>query len=302
MNHPPLAASLAAIARPFAASALVAGLLTTAAMTVAINPVYAQEAGDVVAKVGDSEVTEADIAFASQDFASQLQQVPPPQWRGILADIVVDMEVMANAARAAGIDKEDDFERQVDFLRMRALRNAYIVREVENKVTDADVKAAYDKEFTNYSGEEEISARHILVKTREEAEAIVKELDGGKDFADLAKEKSTGPSAPNGGSLGFFSRGQMVKPFEDVAFQLEVGTFSKEPVETQFGWHVIKVDEKRQQSAPELPAVEERIRQELLRARYEEVMTQLKADTTIEILDPALKKSAEENGSEAPKN
>lgn len=299
-------APLAALARPLAVGVLLAGFLAF----VAIQPLHAQQAGDVVAKVGDSEVTEADIAFASQDFAAQLQQVPPTQWRGILADIVIDMEVMANAARAAGIDKEEDFERQVEFLRMRALRNAYIVREVENKVTDADVQAAYDKEFANYSGEEEISARHILVKTRQEAEAIVKELDSGKDFAELAKEKSTGPSGPNGGSLGFFSRGQMVKPFEDAAFELEVGTFTKEPVETQFGWHVIKVEDKRQQPAPELPAVEDRIRQELLRARYDEVMTQLKTEMAIEILDPALKKgepestgeSSGESSGETPKN
>lgn len=298
--------SIAAKPRARTLAALAAALVAAATLSASFSSVYAQEAGGVVARVGDSEVTEADIAFASQDYAAQLQQVPPTEWRSILTDIVVDMEVMANAARAAGIDKEEDFERQLKFLRMRALRNAYLVREVENKVTEADVKAAYDKEFENYSGEDEISARHILLKTKEDAEAVIKELEGGKDFAELATEKSTGPSGPNGGSLGYFGRGQMVPPFEEAAFALEVGAFSKEPVETQFGWHVIKVEDKRKQPAPELPAVAERIRQDLLRARYAEVMEKLKADTKIEILEPkapeASGEGAESGAQETPKN
>ncbi|MBA5778706.1 peptidylprolyl isomerase [Stappia sp. F7233] len=298
--------SFAAKSRARATGTLAAALVAAATLSASLSSVYAQEAGDVVARVGDSEVTEADLAFASQDFATQLQQLPPTQWRGVLTDIVVDMEVMANAAKAAGIDKEEDFQRQLDFLKLRALRNAYLVREVENKVTDADVKAAYDQEFENYSGEDEISASHILLKTKEEAEAAIKELEGGKDFAELAKEKSTGPSGPNGGSLGYFTRGQMVKPFEDAAFELEVGAITKQPVETQFGWHVIKVEDKRTQPAPELPAVSERIRQDLLRNRYAEVMEKLKAETKIEILEPAAEEQpqdgSEGGAQETPKN
>src|SRR5690606_36565284 len=182
------------------------------------------------------------------------------------------MQVMANAAAAAGIDKEPDFERQLAFLKMKALRNAYLVREVENKVSDADVKAANDKQAAEFEGEDEISARHILVKSKEEAEALIKELEGGKDFAELAKEKSTGPSGPTGGDLGFFTKGQMVPPFEEAAFKFEVGQFTTEPVQTQFGWHVIKVEDKRKQPAPEPAEVQDQIRQELVRARYAEVM------------------------------
>lgn len=280
---------LSATARRAAFAVLLAGSL-------AAGGAVAQEPGDVVAKVGDTEVTEADIAFASQDFADQLSQVPPTQWRKILTDVVVDMTVLANAAREAGIAEEDAFKRQVEFLTMRALRNAYLAREIEGKISEDAVQAAYDKEFADYQGEEERKARHILVKTKEEAEAVIAELDGGRDFAELAQEKSTGPSGPNGGDLGYFTRGRMVKEFEDAAFALEVGAHSKEPVETQFGWHVIKVEDARKQPAPELSEVRERLRQELLRARYTEVLEDLKSKTSIEVM--ATQAPAE--GGEAP--
>lgn len=298
MFHHPVAMRF----RPFALSASIAGFMALAVSGLASLPAGAQEADDVLAKVGESEVTEADIAFASQEFANQLRNVPPEQWRRILTETVVDMEVMAKAAREAGIEDEPDFQRQMDFLRMRALRNAYIVREVENKVTEAEVKAAYDKEFENYSGEEEISARHILLETEEEAKAVIEELDAGKDFAELAKEKSTGPSGPNGGDLGFFTKGRMVPEFEQAAFALEKGSHSAEPVKTQFGWHVIKVEDRRQQSAPELSSVEQRLRQDLVRAKYAEVLEKLKAETDIEITDPTLKSGEEADGEEKSEN
>lgn len=286
--------------RPFALRATLAGFMAAAAFGLVCEPVAAQEADDVLARVGDSEVTEADIAFASQEFAGQLRNVPPNQWRSILTETVVDMEVMANAAREAGIDKEPDFQRQMDFLRMRALRNAYIVREVEDAVTEADVKAAYDKEFENYAGEEEISARHILLESEEDAKAVIAELDGGKDFAELAKEKSTGPSGPGGGDLGYFTKGRMVPEFEEAAFALEKGSHSAEPVQTQFGWHVIKVEDRRKQPVPELSSVEQRIRQDLVRAKYAEVLEKLKSETKIEITDPSLAADGENAGDDAP--
>lgn len=270
---------------------------------IAASPALAQEPGEIVAKVGDTTITEADIAFASRDFSAQLAQVPPTQWRKVLTDVVVDMKVMANAAAAAGIAEEEDFKRQVEFLKMRALRNALLVREVENKVTDTDVQAAYDKEFADFKGDEERKARHILLKTKDEAVAAIAELDGGRDFSDLAKEKSTGPSGPSGGDLGYFTRGRMVKEFEDAAFALEAGSYTKEPVETQFGWHVIKVEEARKQPAPALADVRDQLRQQLLRARYAEVLADLKAKTSIEVMaeeTPAEAGEAPAEGGEAP--
>lgn len=260
------------------------------ALMLGTSAVAAAEPDDVIAKVGETEITEADIAFAAQDLGQELQRFPPSQWRGILLDVIVDMELLAQAARDADIDKDPDFQKQLDFLTLRALRNAYIAQKIEGGVSDEDVKAAYDEQFANFEGDEEINARHILVKEKAEADAIVAELQGGADFAELAKEKSTGPSGPNGGDLGFFVRGQMVGPFEEAAFALEPGAFTTEPVQTQFGWHVIKLEEKRKKPKPTLEDVSAGLRQQLTRERYAKVMEDLKADVTVEIIDEGLKK------------
>jgi len=258
----------------------------------------AQEPGDVVAKVGDAEITEADMAFAAQDLGQELQRFPPAQWRKLLLDVMIDMELMAQAAREAGLDKDPDFQKQLEFLEMRALRNAYLGEKINGDISDEDVQAAYEKEFADYEGPEELNARHILVTDKAEAEAIIKELDEGADFAALAREKSTGPSGPNGGSLGYFTKGQMVKPFEEAALALEPGSYTKEPVETQFGWHVIKLEDKRRQEKPALEEIAQGLRQQLMREAYDARMAELKDQIAIEILDENLK-AAEEGAAPA---
>lgn len=258
------------------------------ALTLGSASLSAAEPDDVVAKVGDAVITEADIAFAAQDLGQELQRFPPAQWRQLLLDVMVDMELLALAAKKDGLDQDPEFKKQLEFLELRALRNAYLGQKINSMITDEDVKAAYDKEYADFEGTEEINARHILVKEKAEAEAIIKELDGGADFVELAKEKSTGPSGPGGGDLGFFGKGQMVPAFEAAAFELEKGAYTKEPVETQFGWHIIKLEDKRRQEKPALDAVEANLRQQLMRERYDARMTELKDEYQIEILDEKL--------------
>ncbi|MTI42863.1 peptidyl-prolyl cis-trans isomerase C [Roseibium hamelinense] len=253
-----------------------------------VGGLHAAEPDDVIAKVGDAEITEADIAFAAQDLGSELQRFPPAQWRAILLDVLVDMELLAEAARREGIDKGDDFQKQIDFLTLRALRNAYLAQKIDGGISDEDLQAAYDEQYADYEGDEELNARHILVEDKAIADDIIQQLNGGADFAELAKEKSTGPSGANGGDLGYFTRGQMVKPFEDAVFALEPGSYTEEPVETQFGWHVIKLEDKRRQPKPALEEVQTNLRQALVRERYEQEMEALKADIDVEILDETL--------------
>lgn len=258
------------------------------AMTLGSASLSAAEPGDVVARVGDAEITEADIAFAAQDLGQQLQRFPPNQWRAILLDVVVDMELLAQAARQDGLDQDPGFKNQLEFLELQALRNAYISQKIDSLITDEALKAAYEAEFKDFEGPEEVNARHILVSDKAEAEALIKELDGGADFVELAKEKSTGPSGPNGGDLGYFGKGQMVKPFEDVVFTLEPGEYTKEPVETQFGWHVIKLENKRRQEKPAFETVAGDLRQRLIREQYEAKMAELKDAIAVEVLDDSL--------------
>ncbi len=256
----------------------------------------AAEPGDVVAKVGNAEITEADLAFAARDLGKELQRFPPAQWRKMLLDAVVDMKLLAQAARDDGLDQDPDFQKQMEFLELQALRNAYLAQKIGSAITEDEVQAAYDKQFADFEGAEEINARHILVKEKAAAEELIKELDGGADFAELAREKSTGPSAANGGDLGYFAKGQMVKPFEEAALALEPGTYTKEPVETQFGWHVIKLEDKRRQPKPALEEVANGLRQQLFREHYEARMADLKGAATVEILDEKLAKPSEEEG------
>lgn len=270
-------------------------LVPALALTLGSSTVFAAEPDDVVAKVGNAEITEADLAFAAQDLGQELQRFPPAQWRGILLDVLVDMELLAEAARTAEIDKDPDFQKQLDFLTLRALRNAYLAQKIDGAISEEDVKAAYEKEYADIDGPEELKARHILVKEKADAEAIIKELEGGADFAELAKEKSTGPSGPNGGDLGYFAKGQMVPPFEEAAMKLEVGGFTKEPVETQFGWHVILLEDKRKQEKPTFEAVSAQLRQPLIRDRYAKTMEKLKAEHPVEILDENLAKAEPAN-------
>nr|WP_319384346.1 peptidylprolyl isomerase [uncultured Roseibium sp.] len=258
------------------------------AVTLGSASLSAAEPGDVVARVGDADITEADIAFAAQDLGQQLQQFPPDQWRALLLDVVVDMELIAQAARKDGLDQDPDFKKQLEFLELQALRNAYISQKIDGAITDEVLNSAYEEEFKDYEGPEEVNARHILVNEKAEAEDLIKQLDGGADFVELAKEKSTGPSGPNGGDLGYFGKGQMVKPFEDAVFELEPGAYTKEPVQTQFGWHVIKLEDKRRQEKPAFEAVAGELRQRLIREQYEARMAELKAATEVEILDDAL--------------
>mgnify|MGYP000438935392 CR=1 FL=1 len=264
------------------------------ALTLGSASLSAQEPGDVVAKVGNAEITEADLAFTARELGQELQRFPPAQWRQLLLDAMIDMELLAQAATDAGLDEDPDFQKQMEFLKLQALRNAYLSQKIGGAITDEEIKAAYDEQFASFEGAEEIHARHILVKEKAEAEALIEELDGGADFAELAREKSTGPSGPNGGDLGFFAKGQMVPQFEEAAFALEPGSYTKDPVETQFGWHVILLEEKRQQPKPALEEVENGLRQQLFRDRYEARMAELKEANKVEILDEKLLKAAEE--------
>lgn len=272
--------------RSFLRQPLRTALIAATALTLSAASLSAQAPGDVVAKVGDTVITEADIAFAARDLGQELQRFPPAHWRSILTDVLVDMTLLAKEAEKEGLQKDEDFQRQVKFLTTQALRNAYVSQKLEASITEAELKAAYDAELANFKGEEEVRARHILVKTKEEAEKLIKDLDGGADFAELAKANSSDGSAAAGGDLGFFGKGRMVPEFETAAFALEPGKYTKEPVQSQFGWHVLKLDEKRIQPAPAFEDVQDGLRNKLMRDRYTKLMTDLKAAHKVEIVKP----------------
>lgn len=214
--------------------------------------------------------------------------MPPEERKAFLVTVLIDMKVMAKAAREAQMDQTDLFKQRLDYLEDRALRRAYFADAIAAAVTPEAVQAAYDEYVAGFQGQPEVHARHILVATEEEAKAIKAELEGGKDFAELAKEKSTDPSAQqNGGDLGFFGRGMMVKPFEDAAFAMQPGQIS-EPIQSDFGWHVIKLEESRTSQAPGLEQLAPQLQQQVMYQTFEKTVADLKAGTEISIPDAAL--------------
>ncbi|ACM27921.1 peptidylprolyl isomerase [Agrobacterium sp. SHOUNA12C] len=258
-------------------------------------PVFADDAKDpVVAKVGDVEIHQSELDLAIANLDPQLGQLPDDQKKVAALSASIDVKLLAKDAAAEKLDQTPDFQSHMAYLRDRELHNAYFKAHVADGITDDEVKARYDKEVAALPKQEEVHARHILVKTEDEAKAIIKELDAGKDFATLAKEKSTDPNKADGGDLGYFAHGRMVKEFEDAAFALPVGTYTKTPVKSDFGWHVIKVEDKRVAPPPPFDQVKDQVRQLVMRDKYLELLNKAKQNTKVAISDPALSKAYED--------
>jgi peptidyl-prolyl cis-trans isomerase C len=273
--------------------------LIAAAALVALSgmalPALAEDAKDpVIAKIDGVEVTQSDLKLAMDNLDPQLAQLPEDQKKLAALSTVIDAKVIAEKARAEKIEDTKEFKDRLEFIVDRELHNAYFKKHVVDTITDADIKARYDAEIAKLPPVEEVRARHILVKTEDEAKTVIKELGEGKDFAELAKAKSTDPNKSDGGDLGYFKKGMMVPEFEKAAFEMKKGDVSKTPIKTQFGFHVIKVEDKRNAPPPEFDQVKEQVKQIVLRDKYMEVLKATKSAAKIEIEDPALKKAYDE--------
>lgn len=268
----------------------------TAAFAVAMSfhaPVFAADDA-VVAKVGDLEIHQSELDLAVQNLDPQLQQLPDEQKRVAALSGAIDVKLLAKDAVAEGMKDTEDFKKRMDYIADRELHNTYFRKYVVDAVTADEVKARYEKEIAALPKQEEVHARHILVKTEEEAKAVIAELDGGKDFAEIAKEKSEDSNKSDGGDLGWFTKGRMVPEFEEAAFGLEKGAYTKTPVKSQFGFHVIKLEDRRDVQPPALDQVEQQVRQLVMRDKYVALIEKAKAAQKVEIVDEALRKGYEE--------
>jgi peptidyl-prolyl cis-trans isomerase C len=265
-------------------------LLLAAAMIGLVSlPALADD--PVIARVNGVDIKQSDLDFAASEVGSRLGNYTPQDRRKVLLQYVIENELMAGAGQTDNLDKTPTFPGRVKYHERRALRDAFFDAKIHDAVSEADAKKIYDEKIGQVKPEQEVHARHILVATEAEAKEIADRLKKGEDFATLAKEKSKDANA-EGGDLGWFTRGQMLKPFEDAAFALEVGQIS-EPVQTQFGWHIIKVEGKRDQPLPSFDEVKEAIIGQLVQAKAQEVVTGLRDAAKIEVIDPELKKQME---------
>ncbi|SIS57565.1 peptidyl-prolyl cis-trans isomerase C [Roseivivax lentus] len=240
--------------------------IVTAALIACAPPAFAQDdvaIDTVVATVNGAEITLGHMLMLRTTLPEQYQQLPA----NVLFDGILNQMIQQEALSQSENAEETDVVRLSLENQRRALLSSQVMSDfVPGEFSEADIQAAYEAQYGNETGTE-YNASHILVETEEEAAALVTELEGGADFAELAREKSAGPSGPNGGSLGWFEAGQMVAPFQAAVETLEAGEFSA-PVETQFGWHVVKLNETRLKEAPALDTV----RDEIVNALSEEAV------------------------------
>jgi peptidyl-prolyl cis-trans isomerase C len=259
------------------------GMLSLGLALVA-TPVFAQ-ADKVIAKVDGMNITEREIALATEDLGERLAQLPDERKRDEVINYLVDLKLGAKAAAAAKIADTPDFAARLAYFREKVLLDQYLTAEGKKAVTPEAAKKLYDETTKAMAPEEEANARHILVEDEAQAKAVVERLKKGEDFAKVAAELSKDPgSGKEGGSLGWFTKDRMVPEFADAAFKLNKGQVS-EPVKSQFGWHVIKLEDKRAKPLPDFAAVKPQIDQYLERKAQQDLIVALREKAKVERLD-----------------
>jgi peptidyl-prolyl cis-trans isomerase C len=264
------------------------------ALTLLAAPAWAQTAkpapvtGDpVVARVNGFDVHRSDIEEAARSLPPQAQRQPQDKIYMALLDNLIATRVVSDAARKAKVQDQAEVKRRLVFAQDQVLAQIYVGELVKKGMSDQKLKAAYDKYVKDAPPREEVKARHILVPTEAEAKAVIEQLKKGADFATLAKEKSTDPAAKtSGGDLGWFTKEQMVPEFADAAFKLKKDELTDTPVKTQFGWHVIKVEDRRTATAPTFEQAKPQLSEIVAREIVAEKMQELKASAKIELFNP----------------
>jgi peptidyl-prolyl cis-trans isomerase C len=246
---------------------------TESADAKAASPSVATVNGKAISKATFDEF----LNFATQGRVQEINEEQKTQ----LLDQLINMEVVAQAAEKDGLAKDAELQSRLDLIRSQLLADAASTKYVEaNPVTDAEIKAEYDAQVANQP--KQYRARHILVDDKAVADDVIKQLQGGADFAKLAKDKSKDSSAANGGDLDWFSPQSMVKPFADAVIALEKGQFTQAPVQSQFGWHVIKLDDVRTPEPPAYDDVKDQVKMIAQRKKLQAYIDGLKATAKIE--------------------
>jgi peptidyl-prolyl cis-trans isomerase C len=264
-------------------------------LVISSGPVLAQDNDPLVAKVNGVEVHQSDLAVAEEE-AGQIPPMSPEAKQDYLVQFVADMILVSKAAEDKKFGEGAEFKRKLEFSRKKLLMEGLLQSVGKQAITDEAMHKVYDDAVKQIGEEKEVHARHILFrvpagdeKASKEAEeklkAVIVRLKKGEDFAKVAAEVTEDPSGKaNGGDLGYFTKDQMVPEFSEVAFKLEQGQIS-EPVKTQFGWHVIKVEDKRVKPAPKFEEVKAQIENFVVRKAQAELVTKLRADAKIERMD-----------------
>ena len=277
-------------------TALLAGLIGLSFVSAAVAQTSPSTlAGDdkTVATVNGYEIKTSEVRMAFDDVIGQLPNMPAKLRFPFVVEFLIERHLLAQVAAQEGIANSEDYKRRLAAYQAKALRDSYLTEKLAPTVTEAEIKAAYDKESAKVQQTERIRARHILVATEKEANDIEAKLKGGAKFEDLAKQYSLDGSKDYGGDLGYFTAPEMVPEFSKAAFALKVGDVSP-PIKTDYGWHVIRLDDRKMGSAQPYDQVKEAIKNVLVRDKVQAKLASLQGTAKVEIIDPDLKKAQEE--------
>jgi peptidyl-prolyl cis-trans isomerase C len=248
----------------------------------------------IIAKLNGKEIKESDLVLAEAEVGPEVANLPPGTRRRVLVEYLIETRLFADAAEAEKLTSGPEFEKRLDYWKTRAMRDAFYDKSIKGSISEALAKGIYDDKVKMIPTEDEVEARHILVDTEEKAKALYDKVVAGEDFAKLAEANSNDPgSKADGGKLGYFSKGQMVKEFEDAAFALKKGEVSK-PIKTQFGWHVIKVEDRRPKPLPTFDEVKDKIIGNMVQQKGQQVATELRGKANIEYVDSEMKLQIEQ--------
>ncbi|MFQ5954048.1 MAG: peptidylprolyl isomerase [Kiloniellales bacterium] len=240
----------------------------------------------VVGIVNGDEIHRSEVLLLYQGLPEEYRRLPMPVLYLQLLNRLVERKLTVRAARQAGLQDDTEVKRRMDFLGDAVLEDRYRRLQVEQALTEERLRAAFERMVAEHQASEEVRARHILVETEAEAKAVIAELSAGADFIETAKARSTGPSAAQGGDLGYFGRQDMVQEFAEAAFALAAGEITQHPVKTQFGWHVIKIEARRSTGAPSFEDSVEELRRAEAQVVIEELTAALRENAEIELFKP----------------
>lgn len=214
----------------------------------------------VVAIVNKVKILRSELEDARMRLPDRLRNLPLQSVYGMLVNSLINTKLVAAEARKINLHNDEGVRKRISRIKDQILERAFLELYIEKRITEKALAEHYEKLIVANSSKEEIKARHILLEKKAQAIEIIREIEKGVEFSELAKKHSTGPSASKGGDLGYFAEGQMVPAFSKAAFALKKGEITTEPVQTQFGWHVIKLDDRRPLQPLKRTEIEEQLR------------------------------------------
>ena len=260
---------------------------TILSLSLPLGSIAVAQDTSVVGRVNGQDITADDLAIAEQMYSQQLGQMPADAKRSLLVDALIDLRIVAEAARTANVPEQDSYKRQLAFFEDQTLRSLFLEQRVAEVVTDAAVRAAYDEQAAKIPLVLERRLRHILLRSESDALDVIDALKGGKTFQELAQERSADEvSKINGGDLGFVAEGQVLPEIDVAAAKLQPGEFTQTPVASAFGFHVVLLEETRNRPAPAFESVAPQIRQALEATEERRIIAELKAGAKVEKLVP----------------